>query len=122
MLKLVFSGQFKKDMTNRICYKGYVGTVEISVEDNILHGKVLGLTKGTISYEGETVAELHQDFRNAVDDYLDLCKQEGWTPETPCKGSFNVRVGQEIHAAAKAYADNHNTPLNNVIVEAVNNP
>ena len=39
-----------------LIYKGYIGSVEISDEDNCLFGKVLDLPKDTmISYEGETV-------------------------------------------------------------------
>ena len=42
-----------------LIYKGYIGSVEISDEDNCLFGKVLDLPKDTmISYEGETVLEL----------------------------------------------------------------
>ena len=52
---------------NTMSYKGYVGSVEISEEDNCLFGKVLDLPAGTaITYEGETVAELKKDFESAV--------------------------------------------------------
>jgi len=49
-------------------YKGYIGSVEVSEEDNCLFGSVLDLPKDTaITYEGETVQELRNDFENAVD-------------------------------------------------------
>lgn len=38
-------------------YKGYAGSVEYSEEDNCLFGKVLGLRKSCITYEGETINE-----------------------------------------------------------------
>ncbi|MCK0743702.1 toxin-antitoxin system HicB family antitoxin [Chromohalobacter nigrandesensis] len=47
----------------------------------------------------ETVAELEAAFREAVDDYLATCEQLGEAPETPSKGSFNVRVGHDLHLA-----------------------
>ena len=47
-------------------YKGYTGSVEFSQEDNCLYGKVLGMKKDCISYEGETVSELVSDFEGAV--------------------------------------------------------
>ena len=34
-------------------YKGYTGSVEFSQEDNCLYGKVLGMKKDCISYEGK---------------------------------------------------------------------
>ena len=48
-------------------YKGYVGSLEISIEDNCLFGKVLGLSKACITYEGNTVVELQDDFHKSVD-------------------------------------------------------
>ena len=56
-------------MKNLLEYKGYYGSVEYSSEDVLLYGKVLGINS-LISYEGESVAELQQDFEWAVDDYL----------------------------------------------------
>ena len=59
-------------------YKGYVGSIEVSDEDNCLFGKVLDLPKDTmISYEGETVSELKEDFKGAVDDYITYCESAG---------------------------------------------
>ena len=49
--------------------KDYYGTVNIFEEDNVLYGKVIGI-KGLLSYEGETVEELKQDFHNVVDEYI----------------------------------------------------
>lgn len=50
-------------------YQGYVGSVELSKEDSLLYGKVLG-TRTLISYEGKTIDALVEDFHNAVDNYL----------------------------------------------------
>ena len=51
-------------------YKGYTGSVEYSEEDKCFFGKVQGMTKDGITYEGDTVEELTKDFEGAVDDYL----------------------------------------------------
>ena len=55
-------------------YKGYTGSVEYSEEDNCLFGKVQGMSKDAITYEGTTIEELRQDFEGAIDDYLALCE------------------------------------------------
>ena len=60
---------------NTIQYKGYVGSVEFSEEDEIFYGKVMGV-RSLISYEGENEKELLNDFHNAVDDYLKTCVEE----------------------------------------------
>ena len=68
-------------MNNTISYKGYIGSVEFSEEDNIFYGKVQGI-RSLISYEGSNAKELIKDFHMAVNDYLFLCEEEGKSPET----------------------------------------
>jgi len=55
-------------------YKGYSGTVEYSEEDECLFGKVIGMNKDLISYEGKTIEELKADFEAGIDIYLESCK------------------------------------------------
>lgn len=58
-------------------YKGYYGPVEYSKADNGLFGKVLGMTKNSITYEGITLDELKSDFEAGVDSYLEGCDELG---------------------------------------------
>ena len=105
-------------MNNTIEYKGYIGSVEFSAQDQLLFGKVQGI-RSLISYEGSTVRELVEDFHGAVDDYLALCEEEGTKPEVAYKGSLNVRLGPELHRSAAIYAISHNQSLNSFIESAV---
>lgn len=105
-------------MNNTIGYKGYVGTVEFSEEDSLFYGKVMGI-RALISYEGQNAKELVEDFHNAVDDYLELCKAQGREPEKAYKGSFNVRISPELHRKAASYAFSHNTSLNTFVESAM---
>lgn len=50
-------------------YKGYRGTVEYSERERLFYGKVMGV-KALISYEGQTLAELEDDFRCGLDQYI----------------------------------------------------
>ena len=50
------------DDMNYLEYKGYKGSVEYSKEDDCLCGKVQGLNKALILYEGQTLDELRKDF------------------------------------------------------------
>ena len=61
-------------MSDLLFYKNYNGTVEYSKEDDCLFGKVVGI-KSLLSYEGNSVRELEQDFKNVIDDYLKDCKE-----------------------------------------------
>ena len=65
-------------MNNQLKHKGYIGSIEASLEDNCLFGKVLFI-KALVSYEGKTVAELDAAFREAVNDYLITCQALGQT-------------------------------------------
>ena len=105
-------------MKNTIEYKGYIGTIEFSEEDGVFFGKVMGI-RSLISYEGTNVKELLDDFHGAVDDYLQICEDEGVAPEKPYKGSFNVRVSPELHRRAATYAMENETTLNNFVEEAM---
>ena len=105
-------------MNNIMEYKGYIGSVEFSETDGVLFGKVQGI-RSLISYEGRSVRELLEDFHAAVDDYLDLCREEGSEPEVAYKGSFNVRLGSELHKRAALYAMAHQQSLNSFVEEAV---
>ena len=107
-------------MSGALEYKGYCGTVEYSMADNILHGKVLGI-KGLISYEGDSIKSLRQDFEDAVDDYLEVCAENGTEPQKPYRGSFNVRVAPELHRSLAHYSATRGQTLNSVVEEAIRN-
>ena len=77
-------------------------------------------TKALVSYEGKTVAELDAAFREAVDDDLATCQALGQVPEKPCKGSFNVRVGHDLHLAAALAANRKKVTLNDLTRQALN--
>lgn len=105
-------------MSNMLAYKGYNGTVEYSQSDNILFGKVLGI-KGLISYEGISIESLQQDFKDAIDDYLEMCAENNEEPQKPYKGSFNVRISPELHRELAIYAESHGQTLNSAVEEAI---
>lgn len=105
-------------MKNVMKYKGYVGSVELSEYDTTLFGKILGI-RPLILYEGRTADELIHGFHEAVDDYLQDCVEDGIAPEKPFKGSFNVRIGCELHRDAAIYAMEHEQSLNTFVMEAI---
>ena len=105
-------------MNNTMEYKGYRGSVEFSEEDALFYGKVLGI-RALISYEGSTARELLTDFHGAVDDYLELCAQQGKEPERAYKGSFTVRISPELHKQAVVAAMAHNMSLNSFVESSI---
>ena len=86
----------KKD---HLKYKGYEGTIETSIEDDILFGTI-AFINDTVTYEAETITKLKEEFHSAVDHYLKLCEKVGKEPDKPFKGIFNVRISPELHKEA----------------------
>ena len=94
-------------------YKGYTARIEFDEGDGVVWGKVLGLPGTTsISFEGETVAQLTQDFHNAVDFYVADCAKTGKEALKPASGKLMLRVAPEVHSAALIAAQAHGVSLN----------
>ena len=106
-------------MNNIMKYKGYWAEISYSDEDECFCGKIEGLKNDLISFEGETVKELKKDFKDAINSYLQTCKELGKEPEKQCKGSLNVRLGVELHNKAKMKSIEQNISINELIKNAV---
>lgn len=105
-------------MSQTLQYRGYDGSVLYSAEDKLLHGRLIGI-RDMVTYEGTDVERLDTNFKLAVDEYLAFCKTEHKTPDLPFKGSFNVRISQDLHKRAALYAEEHNRKLNAVVNDAL---
>ena len=102
-------------------YKGYKGSVEYSKEDDCLCGKVQGLNKALILYEGQTLDELRKDFENGIDSYLEGCKVDGIEPAKPYSGKLNLRMSSELHSQVAEAASSSGTTINDFINRAIKN-
>ena len=100
-------------------YKGYKGSVEYSKEDNCLFGKVLGMSKDLIVYEGITVDELRQDFESGIDSYLEGCLADGVEPRKPYSGTLNIRISPEMHSKIAMLARDAGVTINAYIRDAL---
>lgn len=105
-------------MSSHFEYKGYLGSAEVDADNGLLYGRLLFI-RDAIGYSAPTVHELKRAFEEAVDDYLAVCAEEGDEPDTPCKGSFNVRVGPERHRVAALRARQMGVGLNEYVCAAL---
>ena len=99
-------------------YKNFIGSVEYSETDKILFGKVQGI-RGLISYEGQNVEELEQDFRAGIDEYLEIWKEKGIEPQKSFTGTFNVRIPSDTHSMAVVKAQELGINLNTFVKYAI---
>ncbi|WP_043201692.1 type II toxin-antitoxin system HicB family antitoxin [Pseudomonas putida] len=84
-------------------YKGYAARIDYDERDDIFVGRVLGM-RDIISFHASSVPELHEAFRDALEDYLADCAERGITPEKPASGKVMLRIRPEVHAAASVAA------------------
>jgi len=105
-------------MNNVLTYKGFVGSVHFSADDNVFFGKVEGIND-LITFEGETVQELKNAFSYIVDEHIKDCAVENIPIEKSYKGSFNIRLTPDLHRRAAISAKIHGTTLNNFVKEAI---
>jgi len=99
-------------------HKGYIGKVEFDSEAGIFHGEVINV-RDVITFEGSSVEELNQAFKDSVDDYLEFCAARGEEPAKPFSGKFVVRLPPELHRKAFIKARLSNKSLNGWVNEVV---
>lgn len=98
-------------------YKGYLGSMEIDLDEGFVFGRLVFI-KDVVSYRAEQVNGLKAAFEAAVDDYLATCAELGDTPDTPCKGTFNVRLGSALHQRVALAATREDVSLNEWVKQA----
>lgn len=99
-------------------YNGYHAVVTFDDEVGILHGEVID-TRDVITFQGKSVDELQEAFKDSVEEYLEICAERGRVPDKPFSGRVALRMEPETHRAAVAAAKAGGKSLNSWIVEAI---
>ena len=97
-------------------YKGYFAKVEFDDETDIFHGEVINL-RDVVTFQGQTVDELHQAFRDSIDDYLEFCAERGEEPDKPYSGKLTLRIPPGVHAAIATAAETSGKSLNKWVAD-----
>lgn len=97
-------------------YKGYIGQVTFDEDAKIFHGEVIGL-KDVITFQGESVKELEQAFKDSINDYLELCQERGESPEKTFSGKLHLRMSPILHANLALEAARNGISLNDYIAQ-----
>lgn len=105
-------------MNNVLHYNGFIGTVNFSEDDGLFFGKIEGID-GLVNFEGQSVSELTQSFHEAVEDYLDYCKENGIEPHKSYSGCLNVRISPETHSQVAILSHQAGISINAFIKRAV---
>ncbi len=104
-------------MAGYLKHKDYLGSVEFSAEDGVLFGKIIGIND-LVTFEANSVEGLQQAFNDAVEDYLETCKELEKEPNKFFKGVFNVRTSNERHRDLALIAEKKQMKLNELVNKA----
>ncbi len=105
-------------MKDLLQYKDFIGSVHFSSDDAVFFGKIEGIND-MVTFEGRTVDEIKKSFKEAVEDYLEICKQTGKKPFKSYKGSFNIRITPELHKKAVQKSISRGLSLNQFVQKAI---
>lgn len=100
-------------------HKGYTGYVVYDDDARIFHGEVCGL-KAVITFQGTTVDEIEQAFKDSIDDYIEWCTKRGKEPEKAYSGKLNLRMPPDLHAKIAAHAAQEGLSVNSYIISKLN--
>jgi predicted HicB family RNase H-like nuclease len=92
-------------------YKNYAGIVEYDDEGKVFTGEVIGI-RTVITFEGRIPDEIEESFKQSIDMYLNMCKEDGVLPNKPDSGRFNVRISPELHHDIALQAISEHKSLN----------
>ena len=65
-----------------INYKEYIGYFTFDETKNMFYGRVAN-TPDLITFQGKSVREAQEAFRDAINEHLEWCHKHGKTPEKP---------------------------------------
>ena len=105
-------------MKDVLRYKDFIGSVHFSAEDDCFFGKIEGIDD-LVTFEGGDVGDLKRSFREAVEDYIDLCRKAGKPLFKSYVGSFNIRMPAELHQKAARKSALLGISLNQFVQRAV---
>lgn len=99
-------------------YKRYIGNnIEYEPEQKIFTGEVIGL-RSVLTFQGRTPEEIEKSFRDTIDLYLEMCEEDGVTPERPYSGKFNVRIPSDLHREIVLQASAEKKSINEWVIDA----
>lgn len=94
----------------------YTAQIEYQAEEGNFFGKVLFIND-IVTFEGTSVPELKQAFKDSIEAYIEFCDEFNKEPEKPFSGKMTLRMPCELHKElSKAAIAGDYKSLNNYIV------
>ena len=103
---------------NTMMLDGYHARIEYDPELDRFRGEILGLNGGADFY-GQSPAELRAEFRQSLDVYLAVCREQGLSPRKQYSGKFNLRIQPALHEQLALLAQAQGKSINLLAQEAL---
>ena len=72
-----------------------------------------------VTFQGCSVDEIKQAFKDSVNDYLAFCEERGEKPDKPYSGKFNLRISPVLHARLDLKAKSIRESLNSFVAKTL---
>ncbi len=92
-------------------YKGFKAKVEFSADDDVFFGRLIGI-RDIVTFEGQTVEQLKESFKEAVDFHIEVCEKTGEKLKKPYSGKVFLRLPSELHARIAETAEASGKSIN----------
>ena len=103
---------------NLMTLDGYHAKIEYDAELDQFRGEILGLSGGADFY-GKDTAQLRTEFKNSLEVFLEVCKEQGIEPRRSFSGKFNLRISPELHERLALAAQAQGKSINSLAQEAL---
>lgn len=99
-------------------YRGYTAAITYDSEDRCFTGRANGV-RDVIHFQADTAEGLEAAFREAIDDYLEDCDEQGRRPDSPASGKHPLKMSADLHHRARSMALARGQSFNAFAVEAI---
>lgn len=96
---------------NNLEYKGFKAKVEFSADDDVFFGRLIGI-RDIVTFEGQTVEQLKESFKEAVDFHIEVCEKTGEELRKHYSGKVFLRLPSELHARIAETAEASGKSIN----------
>lgn len=103
---------------NILSYKGYYTKIVYDSDIKMMTGVIEDIND-LIYFESKDGESIVTKFHEAVDDYLEFCKENNIEPDKTYKGTFNVRIDSDLHKKISQYAYMNEKSLNAAVEESI---
>lgn len=96
----------------------YHAKIEYEKETDQFRGEILGISGGADFY-GSSPDELRREFKKSLDDFLEVCKEQGIEPRRHFSGKFILRIPPELYEKLAMTSEAQGKSLNTFAQEAL---